>query len=394
MRTPDSPPSGASGGESRRLPGSRPSLVAATATALLVLVFTSPRPARAQAVLKVSDVITLRFGLFLQAQADWLQLPGLAQPAAAGYSQSLFLRRARLLFGGRLARNVYFYMDTDDPRLGFNKGGSSPLAQGFQLLDAFGEWRIADALILDGGLLSVPYSREAMTSSASEFFFDASAYANIQQVPTQSTGGNRDTGIVARGYVLDRRLEYRLGVFSGYRSPASNNPLRTSGRLQWEFFDREEMFAPDWVGSTRYGGCYLNGKRVLALGAGFDTQMDYRYASFDLFAAIPAGPGAIQGKFQAQYLDGGTTFPAIFPQNTEMIDLGYYITSLKVAPAFRWEHRTVNGQPARGEQRYGGGLNWYPYGMNFNIKVVYVRGDPKSGAGTNEFGVQLQFYYW
>ncbi|MGE5346183.1 MAG: hypothetical protein ACM3JH_09535 [Acidithiobacillales bacterium] len=364
------------------------------ATFVLVLLAVAAAPVEAQVVIRVSDVVSLRFGAFLQAQADWLEQVSGDQTATSGSSQNLFLRRARFLFGGRLAREIFFYMDTDNSRLGFNKTGSSALGQGFQLLDAFGEWRIGRGLVLDGGLLSVPYSREAMTSSATEFFFDASAYASIQQSATQSTGGNRDTGFLARGYVLDERLEYRLGVFAGYRSPASNNPLRVSGRLQWEFLDRETMYSPEWIGSTRYRGCYLTEKRVLAMGAAFDVQMGYRYSSGDLFAAIPAGPGSVQGKFQYQYVDGGTTFTAIPRQNTEQVDLGYYIKGAKLAPAFRWEQRTVCGQPGKGERRFGAGLNYYPYGMNFNIKAVYLLVDPRSGVRTNEFGIQLQLYYW
>jgi hypothetical protein len=375
----------------RRFPTEFGGLFSGIVAALLL----AAGPAHAQAVIKVSDTVVLRFGVLLQAQADWLQFPNLAQTATTGYSQNLFLRRARLLFGGRLAKDVYFYVDTEDSRLGFNKAGSSALGQGFQLLDAFGEWRIAEALILDGGLLSVPYSREAMTSSASEFFFDASTYASIQQIPTQSTGGNRDAGIVARGYVLDQRLEYRLGAFSGYRSPTASNPLRTSGRLQWEFFDREEMSSPDWVGSTRYGGCYLTGKKVLALGAGFDMQMDYRYYSADLFASLPTGKaGSIEGKLQYQYLDGGTTFSNLQVQNTFQVDLGYYIKAVKIAPIVRYEQRNYNGQEAKNDSRFAVGLNYYPYKNNFNVKAVFYRVEPKTGVSLNEFALQLQVYYF
>ncbi|HUM03535.1 MAG TPA: hypothetical protein VL084_14695 [Thermoanaerobaculia bacterium] len=364
---------------------------------LVLLALAAAGPAEGQAIIKVSDTVTLRFGVYLQAQADWLQLTNATLTDTIGYQQNLFLRRARLLFGGRIASDVYFYMDTDNSRLGYNKTGNSALGSGFQLLDAFGEWRIADAFMLDGGLIPVPYSREALTSSSGEFFFDASAYDYLQQTSTQSTGGNRDTGFLARGYFADHRLEYRLGVFQGARQTAqSKNAFRVSGRLQWEFFDREDMYSPGWIGSTFYPGWYQD-KKVLAVGAGFDTQKNFRYYSGDLFAAFPVSKsGSIQGKFQYQYVNGGTTFAALPLENTEQVDLGYYFNSLHIAPIVRWEQRIFNGQPSKSDMRYGGGLNWYPFKANapLNIKVVYIRVDPKTGVSTNEFGIQLQFFYW
>jgi hypothetical protein len=35
-----------------------------------------------------------------------------------GYAQNLFLRRARLLVGGQVAKNITFFIETDNPNLG------------------------------------------------------------------------------------------------------------------------------------------------------------------------------------------------------------------------------------------------------------------------------------
>jgi hypothetical protein len=352
-------------------------------------------PARAQALIKVTDVITFRVGAYLQAQADWTQLANSTNTDTIGYQQNLYIRRARILLGGRLASDIYFYVDTDNSRLGFNKSGTSALGSGFQLLDAIGEWRVADAFILDGGVLPVPYSREAMTSSSAEFFFDASAYDYLQQTATGSTGGNRDNGFLARGYFLDHRLEYRVGAFQGVRLTGSRNAYRAAGRLQWEFFDREDMYSPGVITSTFYPGAYFGDKKVLAAGAGFDTQMDYRYYSADIFASLPTGKaGSIEGKLQYQYVNGGTTFTSIPVLNTFQVDLGYFISSAKIAPIVRYEQRAYNGQEAKNDHRFAVGLNYCPYRNNFNVKAVFYRVEPKTGVSLNEFALQLQVMYF
>lgn len=362
---------------------------------LALLALLAASRAQAQAVIKVSDVITLRFGAYLQAQADWTQLANSTNTDTIGYQQNLYIRRARILLGGRLASDVYFYVDTDNSKLGFNKSGSSALGTGFQLLDALAEWRVADAFMLDGGLIPVPYSREAMTSSGGEFFFDFSAYDYIQQTATQSTGGNRDTGFVVRGYFLDHRLEYRFGVFQGVRLTGSHNAYRAAGRLQWEFFDREDMYSPGVIASTYYPGVYFGDKKVLAAGAGFDSQMDYKYYSADVFASLPTGKaGSIEGKLQYQYVNGGTTFTSIPVQNTFQADLGYYVKSAKIAPMVRYEQRAYNGQEAKNDHRFGVGLNYYPYKNNFSIKAVFFRVEPKTGVSLNEFALQFQYLYF
>ncbi len=363
------------------------------AIGLVVAMFLAAGPANAQAIIKVSDTVTLRFGAILQVQGDWLQTANATE--TTGYQQNLYIRRARLLFGGQIASDVYFFMDTENSKLGLNKTGTSALGSGFQLLDGFGEWRPSNAFILDAGLMLVPYSREALTSSGSIFFFDLSAYAFLQQTGTQNTGGNRDTGFQARGYFADDRLEYRVGVFQGERLTGSHNAFRVSGRLQLELLDREAMHSPGGIYSLAYAGYYSGDKSILALGAGLDTQMDYNYYSGDLFASIPTGKsGAINAKFQYQYVNGGTTFTTLPTENTEQVDLGYYIKDMKVAPVVRWEQRVYNGAEAKNETRYGFGLNYYPYGNNFNIKAVFNRVDPKTGVSTNEFAIQLQFFYF
>jgi hypothetical protein len=358
-------------------------------------------PAQAQILLKVNDTINLKFGVLLQPQADWTQLANSTNTDTIGYGQNLFIRRARFLMGGRLAKDVFFFVQTDNPSLGKGKTGTSALGSGFQIYDALGEWRIAEPFILQIGIMRVPYSRESLKGAGSQFVIDTSAYTYLQSTATQSTGGNRDTGTLVRGYFLDKHLEYRAGVFQGARGSGSHNPLRVAGRLQYEFLDVEDMYSPTYLGTYSYPGSYLGDKKVLAAGAGFDTQADYKYYSGDLYASIPAGNGAIEGTIEWQYLNGGVTFTTLPVQNTIQADLGYYFKALKIAPNVRYEQKTVVGTEDGSEKRYIVGLNFYPFKHNFNIKMAYTRIDLKKKVSSalnqlsmNQFTIQLQAYYW
>ena len=66
-------------------------------SAVTVSFFTFPRPAAAQAVIKVSDTINLKFGFLLQPQADFTQ-----DAASDDYQKNLFLRRVRFMAGGQI----------------------------------------------------------------------------------------------------------------------------------------------------------------------------------------------------------------------------------------------------------------------------------------------------
>ncbi len=380
--------------DSHRLPHLRRARVAAAAV-LFVFAVAAAAPAEAQALIKVSDTVSLKFGVLLQPQADWTELANASLTDTTGYQQNLFLRRVRFLFGGRIARDVYFFVDTENPNLGKNKSSATSLGSGFQLYDALGEWRITEPLILQVGLMKVPYSRESLKSTGTQFVIDTSAYYALQQTATQSTGGSRDTGALLRGYFLEKHLEYRVGIFQGARQSGSKNPFRSGGRLQYEFFDVEDQYAPTYMGSFSYPGSYLGDKKVLAVGAGYDLQGSYRYYSGDVYASIPTGSsGALEGTIEYQYLDGGTTFTTLPVQNTFQLDLGYYIRALKLAPNARYEQRVFNGQEAKNERRFLLGLNYYPFKHNLNLKAAYTRIDPKTGPSLNEFQLQLQFYYW
>jgi hypothetical protein len=80
----------------------------------------------------------------------------------------------------------------------------------------------------------------------------------------------RDTGVQARGYFFDDRLEYRAAIASGLREAGSRNAFRKVGRLHYNFFDKEVCNLPSCAGSN------FGAKKILAVGAACDTQLGCR----------------------------------------------------------------------------------------------------------------------
>src|SRR6185295_11097625 len=127
--------------------------------------FLLPDAARAQVVVKVNDTVNFRLGFQLQGWAEYLQ-----DPVSEGYQQSFKIRRVRLLVAGNIAKNLSFFMQTDNPNMGATVGtATKALNSGFLVQDAFGEWKLLgnDYLILDFGKMLMPFTRNSLQSTSS-----------------------------------------------------------------------------------------------------------------------------------------------------------------------------------------------------------------------------------
>ncbi|HVO49360.1 MAG TPA: hypothetical protein VMV60_00005, partial [Thermoanaerobaculia bacterium] len=86
--------------------------------ALALAVALLPAVASAQAVIKVNDDVNFKVGLLLQAQADWQEVANATNTDSGGFQQNMLVRRARIILGGQVAPNVFFYVDTENANLG------------------------------------------------------------------------------------------------------------------------------------------------------------------------------------------------------------------------------------------------------------------------------------
>jgi hypothetical protein len=350
----------------------------------LVLALLIPLVASAQAVIKVNDNVNIKFGTLIQAWADSQQ-----DATTQGYGNQLFLRRFRFLVGGQISPNVSFFFETDNPNLGRNKTATS-LGSGFITQDAFVEWKpVSNAFILDAGLMLPPLCRNCLESAAALLSLDYGSNSFNESGPTQSSVG-RDTGVQAKGYVMGGHLEYRAAAFNGIRVSGGRNAFRRAGRLQYNVWDTETGYT--------YPGVYLGNKRVLSFGLGADQQQSYKAAAADAFLSLPLGPqkNAVNGELTLLRFDGGTTFTTLARQNDATLQAGYYLSGPKIMPWLRAERQNFSQavNDARDNNRAQAGLTWYPNGHNFNVKGAYSRVKPRVGNKTNEFTVQMQFFYY
>jgi hypothetical protein len=352
-----------------------------TSLALLLASLATSTSARAQAVIKVSDDVNIKLGVLGQVQGDWLE-----DPTTDDYAQNLFIRRIRLIFGGQVAKNVTFFVETDTPNLGKTLATGKNISPAVIVQDAYGEFKLHDAFSIDAGLMFVPFSRNSIQSAATLLAIDYGANTFSTTAATQSTVG-RDTGFQAKGYFLGNHLEYRLGIFQGARDLRSTDSFRYTGRVQYELLE------PEGTGFF-YAGTYLGTKKVLAVAAAFDKQGDYHAYDADAFFDAPAGPGAVTAQFDYNRIDGGTKFLTLPRQNVFFGELGYFIRALKLSPVVQFNRRAIVDTSVGDETRWSAGLNYWWAAHNANVKAAYGRIDPRLGPKQNEFTLQFQFFYF
>ena len=339
--------------------------------------------ASAQLVIRNGDA-SIKFGVLGQFWGDWAQ-DSTAGPQ--GYQQNLYLRRARFIMGGDIGDNVSFFLETDDPKLGLNP---KSLSSGFMLQDAFMEWKPDRHLVVSGGLMLVPFSRQTLQSPGSYYTLDISAITTVANAATQSAG-LRDAGFQTKGYFLNDKLQYRLGVFDGQRDSNGRNSLRTTGYLQYDFFSPEKVYV--------FTGTALGKQKILAVDSGFDKQGAYRAWSANVAADLPVrGGDEIGGQFQYMYYDGRQKFLTIAEQNDYLLEAAYYIHRAKLQPFAKYESQNFVADQSRAKDigRYGAGASYYVRGQNLKWTMQYLKALPRNSPlkPSNEFSVQLQIFYY
>ena len=354
-------------------------ILAACACALLFLSI-GALPAYAQAVIKVNDDVNFKFGVLAQFQADTI-----SNPEPEPNTNNLFVRRLRLVFAGQVAKNVTFFVQTDAPNLGKVLAGGKNIQPSVILQDAYASVKVADALTFDTGLVFVPGSRNNLTLTSTLLPIDYGPFTFSDATLEESTLG-RDTGVQARGYVLGNRLEYRLGAFQGFRDAGSDNPFRYAGRVQYNLLDTETGYL--------YTGTSLGKKKILAVGATFDRQRDFRAYDADVFFDHPFGPGAVTSQFDYNHFDGGNRLTTVPKQNDVLVEAGYLINALKLTPFLQFARRDIADGSAGDETITSVGANYWWAGLNANVKAAYGRISPKGLHKQNEFTVQLQVFYF
>jgi hypothetical protein len=347
---------------------------------LLALV---PAPAKAQIVVKNEDV-NFKFGIQGQLWGDWTQ----DATGTQGYQQNFYLRRARIIFGGDIGKDISFFVENDDPKLGITPKN---LASGFLLQDALLEWRPTTVFQVVGGLMIVPFSRNGLQSTLSYLTLDVSPISTVSNAVTQSSA-LRDVGFEAKGFFFKDHLLYRLGEFGGERDANGHNSPRTVGYVQYDFLNPEKGYL--------FSGTTLGKQKILAVDAGFDKQGAYRGLSANMAAGLPVNKGdEIGAQYQFIHYDGRTKFPAIADHNDHLLEAGYYIHQAKFQPFLKYEKQTfvAAANASKDINRFGMGANYYIRGQNLKWTLQYLRAMPQNTTtlkSSNELTMQLQLMYW
>ncbi len=259
----------------------------ATSLVGVALAFAHPSSAQYQ-VTSADGKSSLRFGALSQLQAEWIDTQGSSQP-----SQNLFVRRVRLMVGGKLGDKLSLFFETDCPNLGKASSDGTKNEGTIFVQDLVVTYSFSQALKLDAGMLLVPLAYHSGQGATSLLGVDYSPYAFLPSTPTKSRMG-RDYGAQARGYLLGQHLEYRAGVGQGVRGPTAGNPFRTYGRVVYYPFETQsDLF---------YAGTAFGKRRLLGFGASFDRQKEYSTIGADVFAGINI-PYFMEDRFGIVILD-------------------------------------------------------------------------------------------
>ncbi|MBK7258278.1 MAG: hypothetical protein IPI01_10865 [Ignavibacteriae bacterium] len=211
------------------------------------------------------------------------------------------------------------------------------------------------------------------------------SYQFISSAPLDNSVG-RDLGITARGHLVDERLEYRAGLYSG-RNVNQYSPMRSAVRLQYCFLDKEKGFF--------YTGTTLGKGRMVNVGAGMDMQGTYRGYSADAFVDLPVSElGSITVSASAGAFNGGgsdmdsSAFTGLVPkQSIVFFEAGFLFKDLHLQPYLKYESQTVRaavlkqvGASAatldyqnmlRSGDRFGLGVNYFLNAHGASVKFMY-----------------------
>jgi hypothetical protein len=326
------------------------------------------------------DGTSVTFGFLAQPQYESIE-------DATGTGNNLdnvFLRRIRLIAGGKLGKKLSYFIESDAPNLG-KKGFDGKRNPDIFLQDAYVSYAFRPEFQLDAGMIIVPISHNTAQSAASLLPVDFGPYSFVSSDATRAKTG-RDYGLQARGYIK-KHLEYRVGIFRGNRNHDGAFPYRYTARMVYYPFDADTNFF--------YTGTTLGQKRIVGIGASVDRQDNYSANSVDLFVDLPVHKGnavTIQADF-TRY-DGSTTFTSIPQQNAWLLESSYYIKKGRVGPFIQFASRDFTKPGVADDKKMQGGVALWPLKHRLNIKAGFGRLFKTNSPTRTQFVLQTQFFYY
>jgi hypothetical protein len=321
----------------------------------------------------------MKFGFLVQGRFETTDLAD-----GSDQSQDLYFRRLRLLFGGNITKKLSYFFETDSPNLGKGNADGSKTTSDIYIQDFVLSYKFSEAITLDAGLVLIPTCYNCNQSAAALLPVDYGAFSFLSSGPTTANVG-RDYGLQARGYLANDHFEYRAGVFQGYRDEDSTGPFRYAFRAAWYPFE-----APKGL---FYPGTTLGKKKILSVGASYDTQDDYRTYAFDVFWDQPLFDGdGLTIQYDYVNWDGGDYLTGFPEQTSTLFEIGYYFHSIKLTPYFEWLSRDYDPAELGDEDRYQLGVAYWPRGHNLNFKLGFTRLEKDGAEDRDQVILQCQVF--
>jgi hypothetical protein len=344
-------------------------------------------PASAQWQIDAKDgSASIRFGFLAQPQGEWLETPD-----NNATSKNLFMRRLRLLFGGRVANKWLFFIDTDSPNLGkanpdktANPTGAKDAGTIF-IQDAYFTYDHSAGFKVEAGMILMALSHNHLQSAATLLPIDYGPYSFQESGPTGERVG-RDYGAQLRGYVAGQKLEYRLGLFQGVRGVEAQNPFRVTGRVVYYPFGADTGFF--------YGGTWQGTRRMLGIGGFADGQKDYRSYGADVMFEEPFTnkSGGMTAQLNWMRFDGGALLPSLPKQDILLLEAAVHVAKGRVAPFVQYSNKNFENAALQEQDFLQVGLVWWIRGHNRNLKVGVGRQHTETLPDRTQVVAQLQVF--
>jgi hypothetical protein len=326
---------------------------------------------------------SLKLGYLLQGRAEGETI---GSGSDATTSRNLYLRRIRLLWGGKINDRLSFFAETDAPNWGKADAAGLKAEPAVYMQDFMATWTVKDALLVDFGLLLTPGAYNHLQSAASLLALDYGPHTFVESTPLKAKVG-RDVGMQARGILADKHLEYRAALLQGVRGVLAQNSFRMAGHLSFTPFEA--------ANSLFYGGTSLGKKKAFTVGLGADAQRDYHAYSGDAYVDYPLACGkavTLQGNYAAY--DGGDFLgSALVKQRTFLIEAGVTFVAQKITPFVQVSGKTYDDElEGKDEQGLQFGLAYWLDGHKSNVKAGYTLLKKDGSDNHALFTVQCQAF--
>ena len=328
------------------------------------------------------DQTSIKFGYLVQFRAESFDTAD-----GMDTSKDLYLRRARLLLGGSFGSKWSYFIETDSPNLGKADAMGVKDSGDVYIQDWVVTYTHSDALKVDTGLLLIPFSHNSLQSAVTLLGVDYMPYSFLNSGPTQSRVG-RDYGVLARGLLANKHVEYRIGLFDGDRGVNATNDFRYAGRVVYSVFESEA--------GLFYTGTTLGAKKILAFGAAFDHQEDYDALALDAFWDQPIGDGgnAVTVQLAMLQYDGDVFFTSLPKQDDLQGEAGFYFAGCRLMPFVGYAMRDYDDVAGNDEDITQLGLAYYLAKFNRVFKVSWGQVSPDMGEDRTQVLVQFQAFHY